>query len=220
VNGGAAVTFGDAVDPGGASWGSQGMIAFSPTAVGVLQQVPDAGGTPQPLTRLEKGDVSQRWPEFLPGGKAVLFAAGGSGVDFTSAKVAVQSVGTGERRNLIQTGTYPRYALSRHLVYAQGGSLMAVPFDPQRLAVTGSAISVVEGVMPSPSGASQYGFSATGSLSGSAAMGGASRCRRCARLPEPAALSRRPACGRYDRRIWEPDLALRSGPGDADPVYV
>jgi len=165
VSGGAALTLGDAAFPRGASWGSQGMIAFTPTTNTALQQVPDAGGTPQPLTRFEKGDVSHRWPEFLPGGKAVLFAAGLSGISFINAQVAVQSVGTGERRNLIQGGMYPRYAPSGHIVYAQGGSLMAVPFDPQRLAVTGAAVPVVEGVLQSAfSGASQYSISATGSL--------------------------------------------------------
>jgi eukaryotic-like serine/threonine-protein kinase len=59
----------------------------------------------------------------------------------------------------------PRYAPSGHLVYAQGGSLMAVPFDPQRLVVTGAAVPVVEGVRQSPpNGNAQYSFSATGSL--------------------------------------------------------
>ena len=42
---------------------------------------------------------------------------------------------------------------------------MAVPFDPQRLEVTGSAVPVVEGVLQSPiNGAAQYSLSATGSL--------------------------------------------------------
>jgi eukaryotic-like serine/threonine-protein kinase len=165
VSGGAALNLGDAAASRGASWGSQGMIAFAPTNVSALQQVSDAGGAPQPLTRLEKGDASQRWPEFLPGGKAVLFAAGASGIAFSDARVAVQSLGTGERRNLIQAGTHPRYAPSGHLVYAQGGSLMAVPFDAQRLEMTGTAVPVVEGVLQSPvTGAAQYSFSSAGSL--------------------------------------------------------
>jgi Tol biopolymer transport system component len=43
--------------------------------------------------------------------------------------------------------------------------LMAVPFDPQRLTVTGASVSVVESVQQSTvSGAAQYGFSTTGSL--------------------------------------------------------
>ena len=42
---------------------------------------------------------------------------------------------------------------------------MAVPFDPQRLAITGAAVPVVEGVLQSTgNGAAQYSFSATGSL--------------------------------------------------------
>ena len=57
--------------PLGASWAGQGMIAFSNFFAGFLQ-VPDAGGTPQPITRFAKGDISQGWPEFLPSGKAVL----------------------------------------------------------------------------------------------------------------------------------------------------
>jgi Tol biopolymer transport system component/predicted Ser/Thr protein kinase len=164
VSGGAALALGDATSPRGANWSSQRMIAFSPTGLGALQQVPDEGGTPQPLTRLEKGDGSHRWPEFLPGG-TLLFAAGPNTGNWNNALVAVHSVGTGERRNLIPGATQPRYALSGHLVYAQGGSLMAVRFDPQRLAVTGTAVPVVEGVLQSPvNGAAQYSFSATGSL--------------------------------------------------------
>jgi serine/threonine-protein kinase len=166
VNGGAVLTLGDAgATAPGASWGSQGMIAFAPSVVGVLQQMSDSGGTPQPLTRREKGEVSHRWPEFMPGGKAVLFAAGAINTNWTNAQVAVHSLGTGERRNLVQGGMAPRYSPSGHLVYAQGGSLMAAPFDPQQLTATGAAVPVVEGVLQSPfSGAAQYSFSATGSL--------------------------------------------------------
>jgi Tol biopolymer transport system component len=165
VNGGAALTLGDGVNIGGASWGSQGMIAISPTSIPGLQQVPDAGGTPQTLTRLEKGDASHRWPEFLPGGKAVLFAAGPTPNNWTNAQVAVQSVGTGERRNLVQGGTQPQYSPSGHLVYAHGGSLMVVPFDPQRLTTTGAAVPLVEGVLQSTiTGAAQYNLSSTGTL--------------------------------------------------------
>ena len=236
VSGGAALTLGDAALPRGASWGSQGMIAFAPTAVSALQQVSDAGGAPQPLTRLEKGEASHRWPEFLPGGKAVLFAAGTTAINFTNAQIAVQSVGTGERRNLIQGGTQPRYAPSGHLVYAQGGSLMAVPFDPQRLTVTGAAVPVVEGVLQSPvqrsrpvqlfrhgiaglcSGGRSVGPKQAGV--GQSQWGRAALGRPCARLPGPAAFPRRPAGSRGDHGTGDSNLAVRSLPGDVDPVDV
>jgi eukaryotic-like serine/threonine-protein kinase len=160
VNGGSAQTLGDATDPRGASWSSLGMIVFSPTSVSVLQQMPDAGGTLQPLTRFEKGEIGHRWPEFLPGGRAVLFAT----VTGYVTQVATQSVVAGERRNLMR-GMNPRYAPSGHLVYAQGGSLMAAPFDPQRLEVTGPAVPVAEAILQSlVDSDAQYSFSATGTL--------------------------------------------------------
>jgi serine/threonine-protein kinase len=165
MSGGAAQTLGDATLAHGASWSNQGTIAFSPATASFLQQVSEAGGAQQPLTRLAVGEVSHRWPEFLPGGKALLFAASTSSFSWTNSQVIVQAVGAGERRNLIQGATHPRYASSGHLVYAQGGNLMALPFDVQKLAVTGAAVPVVENVSHSPTaGAAQYSISATGTL--------------------------------------------------------
>jgi serine/threonine protein kinase/Tol biopolymer transport system component len=210
VSGGAALAIGDATYPYGANWGSRGMIAFVPSNGSGLQQVSDEGGTPRPLTHLEKGELSHLWPEFLPGGKAVLFAAGSTAINFTNARVAVQSVGSGERRNLIQVGTNPRYAASGHLVYAQGGSLMAVPFDPKGLAVTGTAVSMVEGVLQSPvSGAAQYSFSTTGSLvyvpgavqSNQSKLVWVSRNGAEQPLPAPARVYRGPRVSPEGRRI-------------------
>ena len=164
VSGGAVATLGDAPDPEGASWSSQGTLAFAPSTVSALHQLPDGGGAPQPLTRLEKGEATHRWPAFLPDGKAVLFVYGTTSGNFENQQVAVQSVETGERRNLVQLGMCPAYAPSGHLIYAQRGSLMAMPFDPRRLAVTGTAVPVVDGVLQASTGASQYSISAAGSL--------------------------------------------------------
>jgi serine/threonine-protein kinase len=165
VSGGAALTLGEAQIPRGASWGGQGTITFATSPFSVLHQVPDGGGTTQALTLLPKGENSQRWPEFLPGGRAVLFSASLTSSTWINAQIAVQSVVTGERRTLVSQGTQPRYAPSGHLVYARGTTLMAVPFDPQRLGVIGTTVPVVEGILQSRfTGATQYSLSSTGSL--------------------------------------------------------
>jgi serine/threonine-protein kinase len=164
VSGGGALTLGNAQAPFGASWSSQGTIIFANASA--LQQIPDSGGVPQPLTRLERGE-SQHWPDILPEGNAVLFAIGGAGVPSVTAlsRIGVYATRTGERRDLVPTGTYPRYAASGHLVYLQAGSLMAVPFHPQRLEVTGPPVPVVEGVKQSAfGGGAYYSVSATGTL--------------------------------------------------------
>src|ERR1700737_1960134 len=101
ASGGAVLILADAPQPRGASWGSQGMIAFEPAGAEALQQVADAGGTPHPLTRFETGEISHRWPEYLPGGKAVLFAVDKGGNNWNNAQIAVQSAATGGRRTVI-----------------------------------------------------------------------------------------------------------------------
>jgi eukaryotic-like serine/threonine-protein kinase len=159
LSGGPPVSLADAL-PGagafGASWSGQGIIAFAARLNTPIQQVSEAGGNVQPLTRLEKGDAGQAWPELLPNGAGLLFALPtGPG----AARVAGQSLPTGERRDLLPAGTLPHYAPSGHIVYLQGANLMAAPFDPRRLAVTGAAVPVIEGVLPL-----QYSFSSTGSL--------------------------------------------------------
>ncbi len=164
VNGGAVVILADASAGRGASWNSQGEIIFAPNIVGVIQQVSDAGGAAHSLTRFDKGEFTHRWPEFMPNGKAALFAGGPSFGSWTTAHVVALS-STGERRKLLEGGTIPRYAASGHLIYARAGTLMAVPFDPQRLELAGKAVPVAEDVIQSAlTGAAQYSISDTGSL--------------------------------------------------------
>jgi Tol biopolymer transport system component len=163
VNGGAAVTLGGLVDPRGASWGNDGTIIFQ-SGSGPLQQVTDAGGAARQLTRVEKEESSHRWPDFLPSGQAVLFA-GGTGGSSGNSKISAHTIGKGDRRDLIQGGTSPRYATSGHLIFAQGGTLMAVPFDPRKLEIKGTPVPIIEGVAQSTNtGATQYSISATGVL--------------------------------------------------------
>ena len=122
VSGGAAVTLGDAAVPRGASWGSQGTIAFAPTTGSSSPANAGRGRHPAAAdSSRERGDQ--------PPLAGVLARRQGSALccsrmaaNWTNAQVAVQSLGTGERRNLIQGGTQPRYAPSGHLVYAQGGT--------------------------------------------------------------------------------------------------
>ena len=164
VNGGAAIALCDTIGlPEGASWGSQGTIVFGGGAEPLLQ-VSESGGTPHPITHLEKGEIGHSWPEFLPDGKTLLFVADSTGNNSSGAQIVAQMVGTGERRALVQ-GTYPRYSASGHVIYMQGGTLMAAPFDPQQVKITGPAVPTVEGVLQSiRGGEAQYSVSSTGSL--------------------------------------------------------
>ncbi len=163
VSGGAAVTLAQTGgSPRGATWDSQGKILFTPATATPLLQVSDAGGVSKPLTPLNQGEATQRWPVALPDGKAVLYASGTIGAG--SLNIVSQLIEAGKRRDLAQGGSSPQYARSGHLLFAQGDTLMAVPFDPERLETRGSAVPVVEGVAHSGDGAAQYSVSNSGSL--------------------------------------------------------
>jgi serine/threonine-protein kinase len=163
LDGGPAAVLADGSPFGGASWSGQGTLAFQ--AKQALQQVSQEGGTPQPLTQAAKANIFHRWPQFLPGGTAVLFSGSQVQAAWTNADVSVQRVGGGEPTTLARGATQPRYAATGHLLYAQGGTLMAAPLDVSRLVVTGPAVRGLEGVMQSTgTGSAQYSVSTTGTL--------------------------------------------------------
>jgi Tol biopolymer transport system component len=160
AGGGAAVTLADARGNfRSGSWGTDDTIVFWFAGGSSIFRVSAGGGTLQPLITPKPGEAGVLSPEILPGAKAVLFMAGATLED---SKVAIRSQQTGERRDLTR-GTRPGYALSGHLIYAQGGTLMAVPFDLQRQRLTGSPVPVLEGVLQN-GGIPQYSFSSTGSM--------------------------------------------------------
>jgi serine/threonine-protein kinase len=163
VRGGAPIELCNAANPHGASWGSDDNIVFAPVAYGGLFEVSSSGGTPRAVSTLDagSGERAHRWPDILPGAKAMLFTAWRqSGPE--GGQIILQE--SGERRVLIQGGTSARYAPSGHIVYARAGTLMAVPFDSERLEVTGPAVTMVDGVSESTIGASQFDFSRLGWL--------------------------------------------------------
>jgi eukaryotic-like serine/threonine-protein kinase len=124
----------------GASWGDGNRIVF--VRAGSLWQVAASGGTPSQLTMLggPKGDTLHAHPVVLPGGQTVLFGAA-SGEQW---RVESLSIATGERRTVIERATMPLYAASGHLIFFRDGELLAAPFDPDRLEVTGPASQAIE----------------------------------------------------------------------------
>jgi serine/threonine-protein kinase len=166
VQGGEAVTLGDASNDRGGSWGEDGTIVFAPNTRVALSKVSSAGGTSQPLTTFDKqaGEVTQRWPQVLPGGKAVLFTSSTHGYNYDDAEIVVYSMTSGQRKTLLRGGFYARFLASGYLVYMHGGTLFAVPFDLKRLEVTGQPVPILEGVVTNTNGGAQFSFSETGSL--------------------------------------------------------
>jgi serine/threonine-protein kinase len=151
----------------GASWGEDQSIVFNPysQAWTHLLRVASAGGKPESITTLSEGDVAHRWPQVLPGANAVLFAAFGTQGGIDASNIVAQRLPSGPSKIVLRGAHYARYLRSGYLVYAQGATLFAVPFDVNRLEVTGQPVAVVQGVRAfTVSGASLFDVSDTGTL--------------------------------------------------------
>jgi serine/threonine-protein kinase len=169
VQGGAAVVLCDVGVPRGGSWGEDGYIVFSPLNAGPLMRIPKTGGTPEPLTKLTETEATQRWPQVLPGGKAVLFTANSRQGDYENAYINVFVLKTGEVKTIQRGGYFGRFLPSPqgggYLLYLHEGTLFAAPFDSDRLETGGSAVPVLDDAAGDPIGAGgQFDWSQNGSL--------------------------------------------------------
>ena len=164
----------------GASWGPDDTIIFAgepDTGLSRISAVrntlpPDAFSDVSAISLMgqilttpdsTEGEFSHRWPQFLPGGKAVLFTID-TGGSFDEPRIGVLSLETGKTEVLLEGGTGARYVPTGHIVFSRAGALLAVPFDLERLERTGDPVTVLEGILMEPGGAAHFTFSDDGSL--------------------------------------------------------
>ncbi len=189
VTGGAAVPLCDAPNGRGGTWAEDDTIIFSPnnTQSIKLLRVSASGGTPAVFGTFGEGATTQRWPQALPGGKAVLYTEHNAGSAFDDANLVVAPLpgwpaeasakAVGSPKIIVRGGYYGRYVPSGlasanssergrgHLLYMQQGTLFAMPFDLDRLEPVGQAVPALEGLEASPGiGSAQLAFSADGTL--------------------------------------------------------
>jgi serine/threonine-protein kinase len=148
----------------GGSWGEDGTIVYAPDVSSPLLRVPDGGGPSDTLTQLDtaRGVISHRWPEWLPGQHGILFQACRGSLD--RCEVAVLDLQTDSVRYLVP-GASPHFLSTGHLVYTTpNGALLAAPFDPDRMALTGNPVSLLQGVLVRASWNAEIAIARNGTL--------------------------------------------------------
>jgi serine/threonine-protein kinase len=230
VEGGAALTLCDAGDRPSGTWGDDGNIIMA-SQQSVLSRVSSAGGTPVPVTKLNSGEITHRWPQVLPGSQAILFTANTHRGGYDDANIDVVSLKTGERKTVARGGFSPRYVPTSletgHLMYMHQSTLFAVPFDPSRLATMGSPVPILEDVNSSLAAGGFFAFAAPPSgagtfayLPGKAASQGWSiswvdGSGKTQPLHAPLGLYRAPRLSPDGKR-----LAFSKGTGQGDDIWV
>jgi serine/threonine-protein kinase len=165
IDGGQPVSLCDAPSSRGASWGENGYIVAALDPQKALSTISSEGGNVVALTELAVGEQSHRWPQVLPGSKAVLFTLSTEVGNFDRAGIAAVDLSNKQKKTILEhAGMYPRYLPSGHLVYASKGKLFAVPFDLDRLEVRGAPVAWHDISSNTNIGSAQLDFSRTGIL--------------------------------------------------------
>ena len=167
LQGGAPTTLCPAVNPRGADWGTNGRIILMQSAGAVgLSSVDDTSGAVEVLTRpADQGEVTHRWPQILPGGKAVLFTAHTSLGNYEDARIDALDLTTGKWKVVQRGGYFGRYVPGGYLLYLHERTLYGIRFDPGGLSTSGTPVPLLEDIAGNPgTGAGQFAFADNGTL--------------------------------------------------------
>ncbi|SPF46036.1 Serine/threonine protein kinase [Candidatus Sulfopaludibacter sp. SbA4] len=160
--GGPAQTLCDAATDGGGVWTSDNRILYG--TLGPLQLVSAAGGTPTPLTTLDRSrnELAHGGPSMLPDGHHFLYLR--FSIPFENSGLFIGSLDAKPDRQSATkllpgftsavyvpsplTGDAPGFLLFLRglTMVSDSGTLMAQPFDPKRMEFAGDAVPLAEQV--------------------------------------------------------------------------
>ena len=135
----------------GGTWGDDGTIVVSSIDGNIgLRRVPANGGEAAALTKPAATQNPHWAPSMLPGGRGVLFTIWASSPE--DRQLTVLDLKSGQQKTLLRGAVGAEYLETGHLVYATvdagsasaSGTLWAVAFDLDRLAVVGEPVRVSE----------------------------------------------------------------------------
>ncbi len=167
VAGGPAQTLADTSPlPRGGAWAPDGTIIFSPGFTSPLMRVSASGGQVSEVTKLdtELGQTSHRWPSMMPDGRHFIYF--GLGGQAEKQGLYVSSIDSPDSKFIIATsvtGAYTEAGGKGYLLFIRESILMAQPFDPAKMELSGEPRPIAQGVsfFPSEIGPAAYAVFST-----------------------------------------------------------
>jgi len=147
IQGGPSVTVvSPVVNMRGGAWNPDGVILYATNdANGTIYRVSSAGGTPAKASTPDASDVNgHRYPAFLPDQKHFLYTAPNPQAPFPVRAGSLDEPGK-PGKEVARAYSNAMYA-EGHIFYLRENTLMAQPFDADRLETTGEAVPIAEGV--------------------------------------------------------------------------
>ena len=143
----------------GGTWGPDNIIVFAPYPGG-LKRISADGGAVTSLTIPDSGEPHHVRPQFLAGTRRLLYRV--SSRNGRNNAYYVTSLDTREKTHIATLDSGSVAYSQGHLLFIQGHTLMAQPFDVKSLATTGPPRPIATGVLISPGTMPVFGlFSAS-----------------------------------------------------------
>lgn len=144
ISGGPAQTICDL--PNGAvtgTWNQDGVILFG-NNISPLVRVSADGGTPRPVTELNKSrrETGHQWPHFLPDGRHFLYLA--MSADARESSIFSGSLDSNQTQLVVRGASNVSYVPPGYLVYSSQGTILAQKFDAKSFRVTGGPFPIAE----------------------------------------------------------------------------
>ena len=152
----------------GLAWGDDGYI-YAPGTLngrGVLFRIPEAGGAPTPITQSDTslGTIGHVAPTALPGGRGVLYTEWHGFTRGNDNWISAWDSRSGKTVRLIQGLQAWYLEPGLLLVLRPNGTGVVVPFNPDKLEVTGPESPALEGIEINAVGLADLAVSSTGTL--------------------------------------------------------
>ena len=125
----------------GGSWNRHGVIVFE--MGGAIYRVAESGGTAVAVTSLDAapGETAHRFPQFLDDGRSFLFSAIGP-----RTEIRAGTLDSPVTKLVVADATQAVFAPPASLLVLRGQSVLAAPFDAERVEVTGTERSIFDQV--------------------------------------------------------------------------
>ncbi len=170
----------------GGAWAPGGEIVFGVANKGLFR-VPEAGAAPSPLTKVEsaRGEIFHTTPSFLPDGQHFIYLRQGTvdvrGIYVGSLALKPEQQSTKRLLAADGIGVFTQRSGSRrgYILFLREGSLLAQPFNPQRLELAGDAVPIARNVGSNFQN-SWFSVSANGTLVYRSSTGGEGRLSQLA----------------------------------------
>jgi eukaryotic-like serine/threonine-protein kinase len=133
---------------GSGVWNRDGIIVFGSRGIGPLRKISESGGVPTELTAVDasRGELFHGLPTLMPDGKHFLYLRQGPPEVAGMYAGSLDAKPSEQPRQRLLEGSFAATYVNGYLLFMRQNTLMAQPFDADRLQLGGEPVPLAEHV--------------------------------------------------------------------------